>query len=201
MSEFLGGNLLTPRQRQERVLRKALELRVQFWAHGDDYLYRSGGDLLLQHGNFYSGRVLPEDYESLRGVPGRCFQNALDAVTQDPSLRYVEGVYAIGTSHYTPHAWCLDPEGNLLEVSLPTSGEIYENAVEEHTGLPVLGVEHWGYWGAVFHPEFVKAVWATQEGHVGMLDRPTADAGPGTHEWRDEWPILRVPYDPERRTL
>lgn len=199
MSGLFGGQLLTPQQRQETVMRKALEIRVSFWS--GDHLYQSGGDLLLKHGRFWSGRKLPEQYATLRGPEGRCFENTMDACLADPTLRYVEGVYAIGQSHYTPHAWAIDVDDNMLELTLPTTDDEIARGIELTTGLPVMAPEHWGYWGAVFHPDFVRAVWETQEGHVGMLDRPAQDAGEGNTEWREDWPVLRTPYSPTRTTL
>lgn len=191
----------TPVERQRAVLRKALEARRDAWAdsHPGKWVYEGGGDLLLRHGTFYSGRELPEKYAHLRGAPSCCFDNALKAVRADPTLTYVEGVYAIGSTHYTPHAWCLDPQGQLLEMTLPTDEATRARALERR-GMPILPLEHWGYWGVVLHPDYVEAVWAAQEGQ-GVLDRPVQDAlegNPHAMEWRDDWLILHHTYDPER---
>lgn len=194
----LFAQLGTPVEREEKVIRKALEARRDNWPH-EGFVYRSAGDLLLQHGKFYSGRQLPDQYAHHKGIPNQCFVNAMTACERDPTLLYVEGVYTVGRGHYTPHAWCLDPAGKLLEVTLPTDDETLAVARDFETGRPFPPLEQWGYWGAVFHPEYVRAIWEGQDGHVGILDRPSLDAASGNAEWRTTWPVLTVPYDPDRR--
>lgn len=208
MADSIFDVIGTPQERQEKVLRRALQARIDAWDRrqpdGLPYAYEGGADLLLRHGGFYTGRELPEAYLEHKGVPGRCFLNALEAAQADPTLRYCEGVYAIGDSHYTPHAWCLDPDGNLLEVSLSTKPDEIAKGVRSLDGrLPMLGIEHWGYYGAVFHVEFVAEVFKAQDA-AGLLDRPRADSldgNPHTMEWREDWHVLKLPYDPARRTL
>lgn len=204
MTDFLG--LPSPAQRQEKILRKALELRVKLWPHGDNFLYRGAGDLLLKHGKFYSGRALPDQYKPLKGEMNGCFDNALDATAADPSLRYCEGVYTTGAGHYTQHAWCLDPNGALLEMTYPTEPALIALATDYHTGRPVLPPEHWAYWGAVFHPDYVREVRIAQDG-MNVLDRPVhdklyaADEALDVGEPRTDWPLYHYPYSPDRRTL
>lgn len=199
--EMLGS----PAARQELILRKALEMRRQRWPHSGFY-YRGAGDLLLKHGKFYSGRELPEQYKHLTGPMQGCFMNAMLAAEANPSLRYCEGVYTTGGGHYTSHAWCLDPAGELLELTYPTEPERIAHGLDFHTKQPVLSPERWGYWGAVFHPEYARAVEDAYEGHA-ILDRPVHDelfdggAGLEAHEGRTEWPVFRYPYDPDRREL
>lgn len=190
--------IASPAERQEKIIRKALELRRSQWSH-DGYLYQGAADLLLRHGKFYSGRRLPDQYVPLLGAESACFQNAMEACEADSSLRYVEGVYTTSHGHYTPHAWCIDPAGQLLEVTVPTDPETLAVLIHSHTKLPYLGIEHWGYWGAEFDAGFVTAYCEKyQPNNVGILDRPAQDAAEGLPEWRDEWPILRDPYDPTR---
>lgn len=205
MSGLFGGALLTPQQRQEHVMRGALELRARFWAFGDNFVYRGAGDLLLKHGTFQSGRELPEKYQPLRGGPNECFRNSLAAVEADPSLRYVEGVYSTGGGHYTTHAWCIDPSGELLELTMPTDADTLRIGLDAVTMQPVRPLEHWGYWGIVFHPDYVRAVQEAQD-HMNVLDRPPQDNafakfGIEGNEPRTDWPIYHYPYHPDRRTL
>jgi hypothetical protein len=200
----LGAVLGTPQDRQKDVLTKALELRRQAWfeAHGDRFYYRGGADLLLQHGRFYSGRECPDKYAHLKGEPSMCFYNALAACEACPELRYCEGVYAIGQGHYTPHAWCLDPDGELVEVTLPTDAQSIAMGLEYTTGQRVLKLDFWGYWGAVFNTEYVQAVKNFQDDCLPVLDRPTQDGWEeNCAEWREDWHVLRVPYDENRRTM
>ena len=200
MDDFLGGVLLSPKQRQPAVIVRALEARRDAWPHTGFY-YRGGGDLLLQHGTFFSGRQLPPEYDHFRGSPGFCFNNSFEAAEQDSTLAYWEGVYTIGRGHYTPHAWCCDPNGELVELTLPTTEQEIERGVEEQTGLPVLGLEHWGYWGCQFDLDYVRAVRESEETYGGLMDRPTQDAAEGQPEWRTDWPVLRYPYDPNRKDM
>lgn len=198
-----------PQERQESVVRKALEARRDAWQHTDKgYLYRGAGDYLLRHGQFFSGAQLPPEYEHLKGSEGNCFENTLLACEADPTLRYFEGVYAVGARHYTPHAFAVTQDGRLLDVTFPTDPKLLAVGREYHTRLPMLPLDRWGYWGVEFNPAFVRAYWTTHqgytggegEGHVGILDRPTQDAldGEDMGEWRDHWPIYTYPYDPRR---
>ncbi len=193
------GVLGDPAQRQEWVLRRALEARREAWTRGG--LYLGGADLLLRHGQFFSGAYRPDEFDCLEGERGRCFENALAAVRQQSTLRYFEGVYAIGSEHYTPHAWCVTQSDRLIEVTLPAKPETVAGG-KTPDGFDVLPVEHWGYWGAEFHPDFVEAVWDLTPGLVGILDRPTQDGFNGlADEPGRDFPQLRVPYDKNRRSL
>lgn len=189
----LFGTLGNPAERSKGILRKALEARRDRWPH-TGYLYRSGADLLLQHGTFFSGRELPD--HSLKGTPNACFQNALERAEADATLRYFEGVYATGYGGFVPHAWCVDPAGNLLEVTMPTDPATVALGTDIVTGMKLMPVETWAYWGVEFATAFVPAYWEKhQPGNVGILDRPSHDE---VKEWREEWPILRMAYDPKR---
>lgn len=192
----------TAAERQKAVLQRALQARRSAWAHADKgYLYLGGGDLLLRHGQFFSGEELPSQYAQYYGAEGRCFENTLDACEADPTIRYYEGVYAIGSGHYTPHAWGVTPDGHLLEFTMPTDPEMIALGLEHRTKLPMLSVESWGYWGVEFNATFVRAYWDShQEGHVGILDRPSQDGAEkeNTAEWRDHWPIFTYRYEAGR---
>ena len=85
---------------------------------------------------------------------------------------------------------------------MPTSPEEIAVGLEHDTRLPVLSLEHWGYWGAVFHPDYAEACMEEFE-VVGILDRPTQDASLGEDytEDRTEYPVFRHYWNPERRTL
>lgn len=196
----------SPVERQETVLRKALEARRDAWTHTDKgYLYRGGGDYLLRHGQFFSGAQLPGEYDVFMGTEGNCFENTLHACEANLTIRYFEGVYTVGAGHYTPHAWGVTPDGRLLEFTYPTDPELLATGREYRSHLPILPFEHWGYWGVEFNPIFVRSYWYTHNGvgadgqaHVGILDRPTQDTEENSVEWRDDWPIFSYPYDLRR---
>lgn len=209
MAGIFDSLIGSPVERQEAILRKALEARRDAWRHAaKGYLYRGGGDYLLRHGQFFSGEQLPADLEHLKGPEGRCFENVLGVCEADPSIRYFEGVYGIGSAHYTPHAWGVTQDGHLLEFTFPTDPAVLSQGLEFRSKQPVLPLEHWGYWGVEFNPAFVLAYWiahngyvpGAEGGHVGILDRPTWDAFDGEQmsEWREDFPIFTYPYDARR---
>lgn len=199
MGDLFGG-ILKPGAGGELALRRELERRRDAWDR-PGYHYRGAGDFLLKHGRFYGGRDLPDQYAHLMGETSACFDNASRAALHDPSLRYVEGVYSTGQSHFTPHAWCIDAEDKVVELTYPTTDRARYSSGE--TGLPILDPERWGYWGVIFRPELSAWHWETFQ-CLGMFDRPSADARYGEAiditELHD-FPILKVPYDAGRIAL
>ncbi len=200
-----GLKLPDPHERIEAFMRRDLEERVKRWVPPEGstgYLYRGSADLLLRHGRFYPGRTPPAQYEHLRGEQGQCFFGAMEAALADPTLRYVEGVYAPGYGFCAGHAWCVDG-GGVVELVHAASWE--EGWRSAGTNLTYLPVEHWGYWGVVFHPELVMHHLETDGLHVPMLDRNPSEiqhnrTGLDLTSGHD-YPILKLPYDPDRRTL
>lgn len=204
---FLGGiDLGTPASRNEQALRRELELRRTRKPHsGWGKVYRTGADLLLQHGTFYPGRDVPEQYRHLVGEVGSCYWNCMDAAEADPSLRYCEGITAAGGGAFLSHAWCLDPDGNVLDFTW--FGAVGQP--DAYVGLPILPYEHWSYWGVVMRPELARS-----QAEMPMLGRdPVAEMRLGTRiTEQGEWftktglnitppatlPLLDVPYDPNR---
>lgn len=85
----------------------------------DDWYYRGPADLLLREGKWYNdGRARKWQY----AMPKACFRNAaMFAILH--RLPYVEG-YA---THMIPvhHAWCLDHDGRVIEVTWKTFGSDY----------------------------------------------------------------------------
>lgn len=196
MSDLFGG-ILKPGDGSRLSIQRELELRRERWDR-PGYLYRGGADYMLRHGKFYAGRVLPDAYAHFFGESNECFSNSISAALADSSLRYVEGIYSTGHTWYTPHAWCIDPDDNVVELTFPT---IDREQFHNHLGMPILPPEHWGYWGVIFRPELIlDHVKLTDEGC--MFDRPPADEefvarGLDTGQTHD-FPILKLPYDPNR---
>jgi hypothetical protein len=198
----LGDDTLKPGKGAELALRRELETRREKWErHG--YFYRGAGDLLLQHGRFFTGRVLPDEYAHLRGPRALCFGNAMEAVQADPSLTYYEGVYSTGGGHFTTHGWCVAPDGGVVELTYPTDPEEHEEIVAQ-TGGAILPAEHWGYWGVPFAIELVDWHFHQPNHGLPMIDRSHRDGDHAPHldvsELHD-FPILKVPYDPARTSL
>lgn len=204
MSLFGGIDLGTPADRNRLVLTRELELRRDRWTR--DTLYRGGADLCLQHGKFRSGRVLPDEYRHLHGLSGvTCYFDALLAAKRDPSLRYCEGYAGTGHGDFISHAWCIAPDDGVLEMRYPTGTQW---ASTRTPNLPTLPPEHWAYWGVTFTTELVAAYDARYG--LGMFDRSAREVadmrGMGIPDEEigsvdGPWPMLTVPYDPNRKDL
>lgn len=200
----LFDGLLKPGDAAELMIRRELERRRDAWTH-TGYAYRGAGDYILKHGHIYRGRPLPDEYAQHQGPQQACFWNALDAAKADPDLRYCEGVYSTGNGHPTPHAWCVGPDDLLVEVTFPTRDGQWEDAFDLK-GMPIMPPDHHIYMGVIFRPEL--AAWFLDTyGESCMFDRPGADSqvrstlDTADYSQAHDWPILKVPYDPDRVTL
>ena len=204
-----GGifDLMTPAKRQEIAIRKALEQRKRVWPRQPDEVYAGAGDLLLCHGRFFQGRELPDAYQhlfQLDGGQGNCFRNAWFAA-KESGLPYYEGVYNFGAGHFTPHAWLVAPDGELLELTVDTKPELIARGIEARSSEKMLPVEHWGYWGIELHVDYVEAVSKAEGAYGGTLDRPIHDElfkddpTQNVSDDRDRWPIYTYPYRANRR--
>jgi hypothetical protein len=201
---FGSGGLKLPsaQERAQTALRRDLESRRDFWDR-PGYHYRGVADLLLQRGLSLPGRVLPPEYEPLRGEGSACFLNALAAAQQDPTLRYMEGRYTCGYGSPRSHAWCIDENDELVEVTMPTSGDELAQ-YNTMAGLPYMPVEHWGYIGVVLTVELV----AEHLDKLGLpiFDRSTSDIKECVRTGLDpssdhDFPLLKVPYTSKRKEL
>lgn len=196
------SDLIKPGEAAQMALRRELERRRQLWSGGAEYVYAGAGDMILRHGEFFPGAELPEQYASSAYQETQCFVNALAAAEQHPELRYFEGVYSMGNGHFTPHAWCVDPDGNVVEVTVPTTNLERYN---DHRGLPMLPLQQWAYAGLEFSPAYVMA--HLEQHGLPMLDRPAADKqeyaslGLDMEDHDHDFPVLKVVYDPKRATL
>lgn len=206
---FGGVDLGTPATRNEHALKRELELRRKREpASGFGKVYRNGADLMLTHGEFYPGQLLPEQYHHLAGPLGQCYWNCAAAAEADPTLRYCEGIVASGGGRFLSHAWCLAPDDGVLDLT-------WVDAVghtDAQTHLPILPHEHWGYFGVIFQPELVRA-----HEEMPMLGRDiAAESIRGVRQQEDgRWfspsgleltppttlPLLDVKYDRARTTL
>lgn len=85
----------------------------------DDWYYRGPADLLLKEGKWYfDGRAKQFPH----AMPKACFRNAA-MFAFEHCLPYVEG-YATSIIP-VHHAWCLDHDGRVLEVTWKTLGTDY----------------------------------------------------------------------------
>lgn len=195
----LFDDVLKPGQGAEVAVKRELELRRSKWSR-PGYHYKGGADFLLQHGKSWMGRELPEQYDHLVGPETHCFGNALAAAEADPSLRYVEGYYiAGGFGHARNHAWCIDQDDQVVELTLGTRD--LEGAVFLGSRLPPTPPETWIYYGTVFDARFVRS--HAESLGLPMFDRPLDDiisGDPGRQDGHD-FPLLKVRFDPARTSL
>jgi hypothetical protein len=169
-----------PEADKSRALNRVLHARRRAWAR-EGFFYRGGADLLLSHGSYYSGRRRPSEYNDLVGMHYCCFRNSADAASADTALRYCEGLLAVG-GRIGAHAWCLDPDDLVVDVT----------EAPEQWGAP----ERWGYHGAVFSAQLALRYMASIGAYTAALLDGLDEGDP-----REDWPILRVPYDAGRTEL
>lgn len=212
---FLGGALdkLDPSERVKKALTADLESRVMHAAianrfvQSEGYRYLGSADLLLKHGRFFPGRELPDQYEHLRGPMSLCFMNALLAAEAESSLTYHEGVYTTGHGIGRVHAWCVDSDGGVVELTMPTHPHEIQGA-RNVLNTAQLPPDRWGYFGAPFTTEIAR--WHFDGAGLPMFDRSPREKSEQANNPHlahldysepHDFPILKVPYDPNRKDL
>lgn len=210
MGELFGG-ILKPGEAGMAALRLELERRRKVrWDlfPAPPYVYRSGADLCLRHGESFIGRVCPEPYRQHVGANGHCYLNAMLACQADPELRYFEGYYSWGKGfRWASHGWCVAPDGGVVELSVETW-----RLDEYHDvgGGGILPTERWAYYGVEFDVELVHwhALDPSGPEELPMLDRsreeqtdPAALSRGWQMEQGHDFPVLKVPYDLGRKSL
>ena len=102
----------------------------------EGWKYGSLEELILDEGILWDDEVpqpLPESAAAWKGEPKQCYKNAADAVLgMDgkqplPDARYVEGYVHVAGLEGLPiaHAWVVDKEGTVLELTLNEPGTEY----------------------------------------------------------------------------
>jgi len=207
---FLEGIDLTDAAR--RSLIADLELRRKDERVADRffrYAYKGGADLVLQHGEFWKGRVRPERYDDLVGEPGRCYGTSLRACQADSNLAYVEGYCTTSAGLPISHGWCVERDtGEIVDLVLPCGADQLGKYLHSSTRLDILHPSRWAYMGVRFTTELVLAHDRTEGLGLPLLDRSMAEAT--SNAARDDAelyaddsdkPILRVTYNPNRTEL
>lgn len=195
----LFGGILKPGDAAALAVQRELTHRRDRWEpRPGGYLYRGGGDYMLRHGRAYRGQVLPNAYEPM--AQAACFWNAMQMARDNPDLRYVEGLYTTSSNRPTPHAWVIDPDDRVIEVThVTTNLERYHDT----KGMPIMPPEHWSYFGVIFRWELVQ--WHEDTvGEMCMFDRPPGEQAENARldvSQDHDWPILKYPYDPDRIAL
>jgi hypothetical protein len=199
---------MKPGDMTRMAMERELQARRDRWDR-PGYVYRGVADLLLQHGEFFKGRVLPEQWAHFAGGQNQCFENAAEAAARDSRLTYMEGVYLPTSNIPVPHGWCVDADG-VVELTFPTDADTFARGVD-HRGVAILPPDHWGYWGVRLTPELVR--WSFDQFETfGLFDNPYAEDAmkqmassghdpAGFSEPTHGFPLLKVPYDPTRTEL
>jgi hypothetical protein len=113
----------------------------------EGYHYWGVEDFLLQHGKQYAPRPKPKGYKY--GRLKDCFRNAGSLALENPeTLTYVEG-YAFGYLFPVHHAWVVDKDDQVIEVTWRTRGKF--------------GIQPTDYWGVPFSVDLLEASIALSE--------------------------------------
>jgi hypothetical protein len=98
------------------------QLREEFKPEG--WKYASVGQLLADKGQFDNPQSLPEEYEC--GAQKECYKNSALLALSNRDLTYVEGyVIPSGVPIPVAHAWCVDRQNNVIDVTLREPGKAY----------------------------------------------------------------------------
>lgn len=159
---------------REDALRETLRILARGYASRcpPKWVYDGPPDFVLQHGEVFDPIPLPNEFEY--GPEKACFGNSL-MLAEFLGLTYVEG-YAFGPADFPiHHAWNVDDEGRLIDVTW--------SAISEETGerMPMPGA---AYLGVRF--SIGRADDATWNGDASVLD-----------DWKRGWPILCEPWTGE----
>ena len=114
---------------------------VRDWIRLEFALFRSGQntttqpfdgtrDFVLRLGRDFPSHPLPKGVR--RGLPRQCFHNAASLALRRPKeFLYAEG-YAFTKGLCTEHAWCIDREGNAVDITWR------DDAAKHYFGVPFL---------------------------------------------------------------
>lgn len=207
MNEFKFRDLIPKGEGGKIAFEHELRRRVSEWKGGFEYVYKGGADLLLQHGRFWTGEPLRDEYAHLLGQMSQCFVNSYHAAAQS-DMQYVEGYYSLGDGFFMPHAWCVTLDGGIQDMTV--SDDWIGSPLR--SGMTVPTQDHWSYWGVVFHTDLIEDHVDGHDWCLPMLDRPRAEMKlhgspigvdrPGEvwdFEMNHDYPILKLVYDPDRR--
>lgn len=184
---FLG---IEPGQANRYAAEKTLAVRRALPKRGS--AYNNAYDLLAQHGEWFGGRVTPQEFEHLRGPWQHCHRNSLDAALADSSLRYFTGYYCVA-QRLLFHSWCVTPDGGAVELTFPTvmpPGAGWQTTDGGGGEIPWLPPPHWLYVGVEYDTAFVAEAAHRRGFSLPLLDPiPESNGGPDY--------IFQFPYKKE----
>ncbi len=207
MSDFSFASLIKPGEGATMALKRHLHACQARDAarKKPNWIYGGACDLLLQHGTFFTGRELDATWEHLRGPKTRCHDNSLEAAEADRTLRYFTGLYVVAGDP-CPHSWCVDADGELVEVTLPNATMRGERPMTARkrggSQRPMLTPAHWAYVGVEYDVDFIRA--HSNERGLPILDpfydqNPTGELGCYLHS--EDPPMWSTPYSPSGFTI
>ena len=140
-------------------------------------------------------------------APGKCFSAAIFAADAHPELWYCEGYATTGFGYPFVHGWCEDAAG-VVELTCPDP-KLVPNAINARTMMPYLPRERWGYIGVRFTRELAHYFGDGDMADTGLalplIDRGRHEqalhAGQEDYTSPHDYPILKLPYDPNRTTI
>jgi hypothetical protein len=81
-------------------------------------------EMVLERGQFFNVAPLPKGYR--RGKQKKCYHNSWKLVLAKEGLAYCEGYVLVDIGRidrkpeYFDHAWCIDSENNVIDITLRT---------------------------------------------------------------------------------
>jgi hypothetical protein len=135
---------------------------------------------LREHGSEWIGRPLPDRYRHLLGDEARCFENAYQAATAEPTLSYTEGVEwtrnveGHGTAlKHAANAWLTDCDDGVVDVSPDPAGgtTIHNHRIYLGVAIPLqlVGDTRTASAGPVL-PTLIAVSWTPEQGLA--VDQP-----------------------------
>jgi hypothetical protein len=108
---------------RQRCLRTYLEGVLDFAGKlPPKYCYRNVYDFVLREGRFFEPQPRPNSI-TLRHI-GECFRNAFLTMART-GLEYAEGYAVVGSKIPILHAWNVDAEGSVVDMTWEPVGSIY----------------------------------------------------------------------------
>lgn len=192
---FSFAGLIKPGTAHRHVLERQLQVQQarERERKPPEWRYAGESDYLLRHGQWFTGRALPDVYDDTVGAMTHCHINSLEACEAHPELRYFTGFYLVA-KEVGVHSWCVAPDGGVVETTYPTKGvepgAITVTMPGSPDGVPYLGPEHWSYFGLEFKASFVRALIAEYGLYLPVLDPicPFHETAMRTRYSVDGWP-------------
>ena len=132
-AEPLAAAVINASEHPVHVVRDWIKLEYDLFSSGQDMRmepFNGPRDFVLQMGRDFPSRPLPKGVR--RRLPRQCFHNAASLALRRPKeFLYAEG-YAFTKGLCTEHAWCIDREGNAVDITWR------DDAAKHYFGVPFL---------------------------------------------------------------